>query len=189
MMVPLNTRHAQGELADCIRDSGNTVILADGSHASIAVSLAAECESLQHVLYMADGSAPPGILPLADARQKGSCDRAAGGGGLAAGIFYTGGTTGTPKGVVLSHDNILVNAWHILPALGWGDRTEFLHAAPMFHLAAILVVAGTHAIVPAFDPETVIKVPMMFGALTRGESGPCRPWLRFSTEGRPCPRN
>ena len=52
-----------------------------------------------------------------------------------AGIFYTGGTTGRSKGVMLSHGNLMVNA---LNALGEGlfpSAAIYLHAAPMFHLA------------------------------------------------------
>ena len=52
-----------------------------------------------------------------------------------AGIFYTGGTTGRSKGVMLSHGNLMANA---LNALGEGlfpGTAVYLHAAPMFHLA------------------------------------------------------
>jgi len=51
------------------------------------------------------------------------------------GIFYTGGTTGLPKGVMLTHAGMLANAANMAPALGYGPGDVHLHAAPMFHLA------------------------------------------------------
>ena len=52
-----------------------------------------------------------------------------------AGIFYTGGTTGRSKGVMLSHANIVSNALHMLSEGLLPDGTIYLNAAPMFHLA------------------------------------------------------
>ena len=52
-----------------------------------------------------------------------------------AGIFYTGGTTGRSKGVMLSHGNLMVNALNALGEGLWPSSTVYLHAAPMFHLA------------------------------------------------------
>jgi long-chain acyl-CoA synthetase len=79
------------------------------------------------------------------------------------GIYYTGGTTGLAKGVMLSHKNILSNAYHFVTALGLRDDQVGLHSAPMFHLAdgssnfAITMVGGAHVMVKAFEPVTVLK--------------------------------
>jgi acyl-CoA synthetase (AMP-forming)/AMP-acid ligase II len=91
--------------------------------------------------------------PAEDARRDGNC---------LAGIFYTGGTTGKPKGVMLSHANLLVSA---LGSAASGafvhPGARFLHAAPMFHLAdlaawtACTATGGTHVFVPGFTPAGV----------------------------------
>src|SRR5581483_4719590 len=79
-----------------------------------------------------------------------------------AGIFYTGGTTGRSKGVMLSHGNLMVNA---LNALGEGlfqSSAIYLHAAPMFHLAngaamySLLLSGGSNVMIQGFTPEGVM---------------------------------
>ena len=52
-----------------------------------------------------------------------------------AAISYTGGTTGTPKGVMLSHRNLLANALHNLAVTGHAREDRWLHVCPMFHVA------------------------------------------------------
>jgi long-chain acyl-CoA synthetase len=196
VVVPLNTRLSRSELAECVRDSGARVLLAGDACPEIAVGLGGDCRDLRFAVYIGRRSTPAGFLAWEDVMSAGPCDRALGEGELAAGIFYTGGTTGQPKGVVLSHGNLIANAWHILPALGWGSDTIFLHAAPMFHLAdicclvAVSVVAGQHVIVPGFDAETVITavgdhgvtalglVPTMINALTTAMAGRMLPSLK-----------
>ncbi len=79
------------------------------------------------------------------------------------GLFYTSGTTGNPKGVMLTHKNLMMNAYHAQIAFEFRDERTYLHAAPMFHLAdgaATFTVTwngGIHAFVPRFDPEAVLK--------------------------------
>jgi long-chain acyl-CoA synthetase len=80
-----------------------------------------------------------------------------------AGIFYTGGTTGRSKGVMLSHANILANAQNTYPGATVDAGTRYIHAAPMFHLAdgamTFLVTAygGTHTFMPRFEPGALLR--------------------------------
>ena len=92
-------------------------------------------QSLRTVLYAGDAESPAGMFsyeqliaenaPMADA-MRGNDDLA--------GIFYTGGTTGAAKGVMLSHRNLWSVAAAALEWIAPPDQTA-LHAAPMFHLA------------------------------------------------------
>jgi long-chain acyl-CoA synthetase len=80
-----------------------------------------------------------------------------------AGIFYTGGTTGRSKGVMLSHGNLMVNSLNSLGEGLFQSTAVYLHAAPMFHLAngaamySLLLSGGSNVIIPAFTPEAVMS--------------------------------
>jgi acyl-CoA synthetase (AMP-forming)/AMP-acid ligase II len=75
-----------------------------------------------------------------------------------AGIFYTGGTTGQPRGVMISHRNLV---WSALGMVASGHFLvpggRYLHAAPMFHLADLTawigreLLGGAHVIIPSFN--------------------------------------
>ncbi len=76
---------------------------------------------------------------------------------------YTSGTTGRPKGVLLSHRNILANSWTGCIEKRIYPGEKLLHSAPLFHLAAIssfystALIGGAHVFLPQFDPKAVVE--------------------------------
>jgi len=80
-----------------------------------------------------------------------------------AAISYTGGTTGTPKGVMLSHRNLVSNALHNLAVTGHAREDRWLHVCPMFHVAgtsnvfACVWVGARSVILPRFEPVAVLE--------------------------------
>lgn len=78
-------------------------------------------------------------------------------------IYYTSGTTGRPKGVMLTYSNNRKHAEGTIEELGLSSSDIWLHVSPMFHLAdawavwSITQVAAAHVMIPAFEPEQVFK--------------------------------
>lgn len=160
---PVNIRLAPPEIAYTLEDSGSSVLLIDDAFSQMLPALRPLLTAVRHVVFIGDGPCPEDCLDYERllAQSAPVPDANAGGDDLA-GLFYTGGTTGKSKGVMLSHDNIVYNALNVLPALGYDDQSVYLHAAPMFHLAdmastfAVTMGAGTHVAVPRFDVEAVL---------------------------------
>jgi fatty-acyl-CoA synthase len=79
-------------------------------------------------------------------------------------LYYTSGTTGKPKGVMLTHKNVTTHAICAIAEFNINDNDNWLHAAPMFHLAdawatfAFTAVGAKHTMVSDFKEETVLKL-------------------------------
>lgn len=163
-MVPLNTRWSSEEIVFAVSDSEPTAILLSDDFRSLTPALATAAPNARIVRLSGgdaglDGDPTYGRLLDADPlpEQPGPDDELFG-------IFYTGGTTGRPKGVMLSHRGLLANA-EALRATGlFPSGCSVLHVAPVFHLAAgVAVIAttlagGTHLPLQAFDPVRVLEV-------------------------------
>jgi acyl-CoA synthetase (AMP-forming)/AMP-acid ligase II len=164
VVVPLNTRWSAAENIYAINDSGAEVLLVDDAFTAVAASILAGTSTVRAVIHLGDAAAPAGMTPyeqliensaeVPDAKRTGED---------LAGIFYTGGTTGFPKGVMLSHRSLLASASACTKSGFELTRDSvYLHAAPMFHLAdfggtiATLLVGGQHAVIPAFSAERVL---------------------------------
>ncbi|RPF52043.1 fatty acid--CoA ligase family protein [Aquisalibacillus elongatus] len=86
-------------------------------------------------------------------------------------ILYTSGTTGKPKGAMLTHKNIYSNAKDVGEYLKIGAEDRVIAALPMFHvfcltvaLNAPLLSGATVLIVPKFSPEAVFQITKQFNA-------------------------
>ncbi len=163
VLNPCNTRWSAAEILYSLDDSGSSILLVDEAFRPMVEQFRGDARTLREVVYCGDGEAPAGMhgyealiaasAPVPDAVRRGED---------LAGIFYTGGTTGFPKGVMLSHNN-MCSSGLALRAEGLAQPGGvFLHAAPMFHLADMglamphWIEGNTHAIVPAFSPELVL---------------------------------
>jgi long-chain acyl-CoA synthetase len=78
-------------------------------------------------------------------------------------LMYTGGTTGLPKGALLSQRAEVLNAYHVGLVIGLRTERRFLFQSPMFHAAVVAGVVGipasgaTSISVPIFDPGLVLE--------------------------------
>jgi len=162
----LNFRLAPAELEFILGDSGARVLIVDDMFLDAGRKLAGACESVEHLIYAGSAPATPdGFLSFEEL-----CTSGAGAAparvdpDAIAGIFYTGGTTGLPKGAMLTHRNLVHNAKHALIHLGYTEDDSYLHAAPMFHLAdgastyALTWVGGRHVIQQAFEPAAWMRL-------------------------------
>ncbi len=160
---PCNVRWSAAEITYALNDSGSTILLVDDVLCAIAEQVRPQVRSLQAVVHCGDGPTPAGMSgyealvtsarPAADVVRRDD-DLAA--------LMYTGGTTGFPKGVMLSHRNLCSSAL-ALGADGLAPPgSTYLHVAPMFHaadmgLAAPHWIAGNcHSILAAFHPESLL---------------------------------
>ncbi|WP_354698028.1 Long-chain-fatty-acid--CoA ligase [Paraconexibacter sp. AEG42_29] len=154
----LNVRLAPAELEFILNDSSTKVLLVDDAHRAIGEQLEQLCPGIKHVVHLGATEAPAGWRSFAELTGGPGRPAAAVDPDAVAGIFYTGGTTGLPKGAMLTHCNLVANAKHALILLRYDEADSYLHAAPMFHLAngasvfALTWVGGRHVVIPSFDP-------------------------------------
>jgi long-chain acyl-CoA synthetase len=146
ILVPLNTRLAAPEIAHIVAETAPVLTLAADSFVPLLPS------GLPALVW------PSGDPPGADNAYEALTAAPApsivldGAPSDIAQIFYTSGTTGVPKGVCLTHGNLVASAYDAIIALDLNRDDVWLHAAPMFHLVdafaiwGMSLVGGVHAI-------------------------------------------
>lgn len=164
VLNPVNIRWSAEEIAYSLEDSGTRILLVDDAFAPLVNEVRRRAPVLETIIYTGDGDAPDGTVdyesllenaePIEDVRRNGED---------LLGVFYTGGTTGFPKGVMLSHSNVVLSGISLSVMTRLPPDLRYLHAAPMFHLAdlamciLVFMAGGTHIVVPMFDAELVMR--------------------------------
>ena len=163
VLNPCNTRWSAAEILYSLEDSGSSILVVDEAYRPMVEQFRRDSSALREVVYCGEGDVPADMHGYEALLAGGDAvpDVVRRGEDLA-GIFYTGGTTGFPKGVMLSHTNLCTSALALKADGAAAPGGNCLHAAPMFHLAdlgfgmAHWVEGNTHTVVPAFDPELVL---------------------------------
>jgi len=158
--VPLNFRLSDNELIETLNDCRPRVVIVDTDHVETLARIRPYCRSIETVFAetpCSDSLDYEAALAAATPSKR----RPTGGEDMLV-IFYTGGTTGRSKGVMLSHNNIFANAMGILANWDFGETTPYAVTGPLFHSAAGARVfgaalTGNHVILqPRFDIEALL---------------------------------
>lgn len=166
--VPINTRLSPREIGFILQDSESKILVADSAFRNQIDPIRKAIPMIGKILWTGAGKFNDGDLdlnyegalaaadssPLPEPRTSDE-DTAQ--------IYYTSGTTGQPKGVMLSHKNGSTHALGTIAEINLTDRDVWIHVAPLFHLAdawatwAVTWVGGTHVLVKEFDAKLVLE--------------------------------
>ena len=169
ILNPLNYRLAAKEIAYILNDAGSRWLIAATRFADVVKGAIQAGVPLEGILWIGeetDESLPIRCHNYEDAvgNTVEDFEPAPVDENRTAHLYYTSGTTGRPKGVMLTHKNVCSHALGAIAELRLADTDAWAHVAPMFHLAdawatfAITWVGGRHVMVGQFEAEAVMAI-------------------------------
>ena len=177
VLLPLNIRLAPAELAFVLNDSQARFLFLEQQFLPLVEAFRRDVPAIEH-FYLLDGRAqadwlsPHNYDQLVAGASPSFCDFMEVNEDAVAELFYTSGTSDTPKGVMLTHRNIYLHALSVIV----GDQTSrdklgktscdtvLLHTIPLFHANGwgaahtITLVGGTHVMVHHFVPTDIFRL-------------------------------
>ncbi len=170
--VPVNTRLAVPELAHVLEHSGARLLLVEDVLAEATSAPQVHALGIDTLVFTRAAGA--GLDQLAS-EETSEIDETIGLDDLFM-IQYTSGTSGRPKGVMLTHGNVVWNVANLLVDIDLGSEEVALVTAPLFHTAALnqvlfptILKGGTVLLEPRFDPTRAVdlieseRVTLLFG--------------------------
>lgn len=136
---PLNTGYREQELTFFLGDAQPAVTVCDPSDASLFERLGAGAGVTHRFTLDAMGG---GSLIDAAAGVSEEFETVCSGPDDLACLLYSSGTTGRPKGIMLTHDNLVSNAQTLVRQWGFSAEDVLLHALPIYHVHGLFV--ATH---------------------------------------------
>lgn len=166
ILVPLNFRLSPKELAVILTDSGSRLLIAQDKFRDKVEELPKYDGKVEKVLWTHSVAGQEGMHyeDLLAGQSEKTPDKRDLRDDDVAHLYYTSGTTGRPKGVMLTHKNVKSHALGTIAELHLTDGDRWFHVAPLFHLAdawatfAITWAGGKHVMVPSFDAFQVLNL-------------------------------
>jgi acyl-CoA synthetase (AMP-forming)/AMP-acid ligase II len=172
--VPINHRLSPREIAFILQDSESKILIADLMFKNQIDPIRKEIRGIEKILWTSEDKDNPSLSASKDSidlnyeevlqqADFNALSEPSINGEDIAQIYYTSGTTGRPKGVMLSHKNVATHALGTIAEIHLTDCDVWIHVAPLFHLAdawatwAVTWVGGTHVLVREFDAKVVLE--------------------------------
>jgi acyl-CoA synthetase (AMP-forming)/AMP-acid ligase II len=166
--VPINYRLSAQEIAFILQDSESKILIVDPAFEEQVDSIRGDIQRVERILWTGerDVSKESRDLDYEMALHETNSNPLPGTPITSddiAQIYYTSGTTGRPKGVMLSHKNVYTHALGTIAEVHLTDSDVWIHVAPLFHLAdawatwAITWVGGTHILLREFEARAVLE--------------------------------
>lgn len=149
-VVPLSSRLPDAAIADIADAAGIRLIVVAPTESTRRAGVAAACAATEVAVYgddLAGVRLPSHISPV---------------GADIAMVSFTSGTTGSPKGVLLTHTNLIVHGLTAAHTYDFEAHNVAVNAMPLAHFAGAsrvilgIVEAGTHVILPRFVPADLL---------------------------------
>jgi len=167
ILNPLNYRLAPREVAFILRDAGARWLVANARFAALVAGILGEETPLEGIIWIGTPGLPTASVSNHDYEtivdtHSGPFSPVPVEENEVSHLYYTSGTTGRPKGVMLTHKNVCLHALGTIAELKLEDSDIWGHVAPMFHLAdawatfAITWVGARHVMVGQFEAEAVM---------------------------------
>jgi acyl-CoA synthetase (AMP-forming)/AMP-acid ligase II len=171
ILMPLNFRLVSDDFEYILNHGGAKVLIVEEALTNLIDSIRDKLETVEHFIVASDDSkgaatgwldyetllaqALPEPPPPVDIDENET-----------SALLYTSGTTGRPKGVMLTHRNLYINAMNSICEFGIHERDVYLHTLAQFHCNgwgvgyAVTGMGGTHVIIKKFEPAAFFDLVM-----------------------------